>query len=96
MEGEILNSHCFVDIDRSQLTRKLGPKKIRLRILQGFLATISGSARTSPPKTCWLPESGRVATFVCASPLRSARDLAPLQLAKFTFASVYLLHRVTP
>lgn len=36
MEGEILNSHCFVDIDRSQLTRKLGPKKIRLRMLAGL------------------------------------------------------------
>lgn len=47
MEGEILNSHCFVDIDRFQLTWKLDPRKIRLRMLQGFLAAVSGSARTS-------------------------------------------------
>lgn len=50
MEGEVLNSHCFVDIDRSQLTRKLGPRKIRLRVLRSFLAAVSGSARTSPQR----------------------------------------------
>lgn len=42
MEGKVLHSHCFVDIDRFQLMQKLGPRKIRLRMLLSFLAAVSG------------------------------------------------------